>query len=112
MVYKARIPGENASVRHSTTKSFPKEASSKKHSVASPTRTTEPLSKGIASEGSLITSFTLNIEPLSKSSSYERTSETQSNRNSVLHCYKIEDMRQSETAWVLFTRHMTTKHVL
>ncbi len=109
MVYKARIPGENASVPHSTTKSSPKEASSKKHSVASPTRTTEPLSKGIASEGSLITSFTHITEPLSKSSSFERTSETQSNRNSVLHCYKIEDMRQSETAWVLFTRHMTTK---
>ena len=87
MVYKARIPGENASVRHSTTKSFPKEASSKKHSVAS-----HPIT-----------------EPLSKSSSFEGTSETQSNRNSVLHCYKIEDMRQSETAWVLFTRHMTTK---
>src|SRR2546421_3079352 len=129
MVYKARIPGENASVRHSTTKSFPKEAPSKKHLVAShpiteplssevssrkqiavsPTRATEPLSKGIASEGSLITSFTHNTEPLSRSSSFERTSETQSNRNSVLHCYKIEDMRQSETAWVLFTRHMTTK---
>jgi aminoglycoside phosphotransferase family enzyme len=130
MVYKARIPGENASVRHSTTKSFPKEASSKKHSVASPpriteplsreisskkqfatspTRITEPLSKGISPEGSLITFCTHSTEPLSKSSPCERRSEPQSNRNSVLHCYKIEDMRQSETAWVLFTRHMTTK---
>ena len=109
MGYNAHVSKIGVSEHPSGDKPLSKGAAVKQKSHTSPEHITEPLSKNISVEGSSVISSTRNTEPLSESVLSPTTSTTSSNHTSVLHFYKIEDMRQSESAWVLFTRHMPTK---
>jgi len=109
MVYNGHLSKIGVSERSSDDESLSTRAASKKKSAASSEHITEPLSKNISIEESSVISCTPKTEPLSEPVSSLTTSTIPSNHTAVLHFYKIEDMRQSESAWVLFIRHMPTK---